>query len=136
MRKEFGDLRIDSASKVRRTRLRARFSVLGCSPDAYQRAVRTAMPHAVSYQPELCPILTRHDSFARLVPIENQIPVCPLLDDVFIHYHRLFGRTDLNARRTNRFPSRSRQTVFRGMDYIAGALILVITDIQFNRASS
>ena len=135
IRQEFGDLRINAPSEVRRTRLCALFSVLCCGPDAYHCAVRTSVSHAVRDEPELCPVFARDDASVCLIPIENQIPALPFLDYVFIHQDRLIGRTNLEASGTDRFPSRTRQTVLWGMDDITGTLILVIADVEFDRTT-
>jgi hypothetical protein len=69
-----------------------------------------------------------------LIPIEDHIPPRALRHQISVHKNGNSPlKTDLNTSGVDWFPSGTRKAIFGRVDFVARALILVITNIEFNR---
>src|ERR1035437_1218979 len=117
-----------------RTRLLL-ITVVDRGGDTNQSGVSAVQAHRVIHQIKLTPVFAGHYTAVRLVPIQHELFVQTLANDVKINGHLtpIVERELVDGLRHRR-PSCSRQTVLGRVNGGAGALTAEIPDVQGNQA--
>src|SRR6185437_9563795 len=97
---------------------------------ADERGVGAIQAHRIANQVELAPVLVRDDAAVALVPIQYELLVDPLSNDIAIHRDCARrggpGNRDREERLGRRLPTRTRQAVERRVDRVALTLTAVV----------
>src|SRR5215470_686541 len=105
--------------------LRQPFVLRACNrgKDPHEGAVSTIQPDRIGNEKNLGPIFAGRDPAMRLIPIEHEIPVISVSNNIAVNRYRCAVWPDnRNAIRLDRRPAGPREAVLWRMDGVAGAL--------------